>query len=96
MQDSAAPNLYPLEKRTRCRPCLGLGEDGLETLVLADNGLTDLSERIGGLKKLPDSILLSSRASEAPLMVYDRPSTLSRALYTGTQVLFCPAMTRGS
>jgi hypothetical protein len=45
---------------------LGLGEDGLETLVLADNGLTDLSERIGGLKKLPDSILLSSRVPRPP------------------------------
>jgi hypothetical protein len=32
----------------------------------------------------------------APLMVYDRRSTLSRALYAGAQVLFCPAVTLGS
>jgi len=39
-----------------------------------------------------DSIVLASRASAPPLMV----SALSRALYAGTQVLFCPAMTLGS
>ncbi len=43
-----------------------------------------------------DSILLSLWASAAPLMVYDRRSARSRALYAGTQVLFCSAMTLGS
>src|ERR1700738_361325 len=43
-----------------------------------------------------DSIRLSSRASVAQLMVYDRCSTLSRALYAGPQVLFCPPMTLAS
>jgi hypothetical protein len=37
----------------------------------------------------PDSILLSSQASVGPLVVYDRRSALSRALYAGTKVLFC-------
>jgi hypothetical protein len=43
-----------------------------------------------------DSILLASRASVPVLMVYDRRSGRSRALYAGTQVLFCSAMTLGS
>jgi len=43
-----------------------------------------------------DSILLASRASVPPLMVYGRRSALSRALYAGTQVLFCSPMTLGS
>jgi hypothetical protein len=43
-----------------------------------------------------DCILLSSRASAAPLMVHDRHSARSRALYAGAQVLFCSAMTLGS
>jgi len=46
--------------------------------------------------RMPDSILLSSRAGVAPLKVYDRRSALSRALYAGAQVLFCSAMTLGS
>jgi hypothetical protein len=29
-------------------------------------------------------------------MVFDRRSALSRALYAGAQVLFCPAMTLAS
>jgi hypothetical protein len=36
------------------------------------------------------------RASVPLLMVYGRRSALSRALYAGTQVLFCSAMTLGS
>ena len=96
MQDSAEPIFTLWKKELGVVPAWVWERTELETLVLADNGLTDLSDRIGGLKKLPDSILLSSRASEAPLLVYDRPSTLSRALHAGTQVLFCPAMTRGS
>jgi hypothetical protein len=43
-----------------------------------------------------DSTLLASRASVSLLMVYDRRSALSRALYAGAQVLFCSAMTLGS
>jgi hypothetical protein len=43
-----------------------------------------------------DSVLLASRASAPLLMVYDRRSTLSRALYAGAQVLFCSALTLGS
>jgi len=43
-----------------------------------------------------DSTLLASRASVPLLMVYDRRSALSRALYAGAQVLFCSAMTLGS
>jgi hypothetical protein len=43
-----------------------------------------------------DSILLSSWASVAPLMVCGGRSALSRALYAGAQVLFCSAMTLGS
>jgi len=42
------------------------------------------------------SILLSSRASMAPFMVYGRRCALSRALYAGAKVLFCSAMTLGS
>src|SRR5216683_7199644 len=45
---------------------------------------------------LADSILLSSRARTAPPMVYDRRSALSRALYAGAKVLFCPATRLGS
>jgi hypothetical protein len=43
-----------------------------------------------------DGILLSLRASAAPLIVYGRRPALSRALYAGAQVLFFPAMTLGS
>jgi hypothetical protein len=43
-----------------------------------------------------DCTLLASRASVPQLMVYDRRSTLSRALAAGAQALFCPAMTLGS
>ena len=41
---------------------------------------------------MPDSILLASRPSVTPFMVYDRRSALSRALYPGAQVLFCTAV----
>jgi hypothetical protein len=43
-----------------------------------------------------DSILLSSWASAAPLMVYGRRSALSGALYAGAQVLFCSVMMLGA
>ncbi|HMK02314.1 MAG TPA: hypothetical protein VK552_23585 [Reyranella sp.] len=42
------------------------------------------------------SILPSSRSSAAPPMVYGQCAALSRALYAGAKVLFCPAMTLGS
>jgi Leucine-rich repeat (LRR) protein len=38
----------------------------LETLVLADNGLSDLSERIGGLKKLRMLDLGHNRLTRLP------------------------------
>jgi hypothetical protein len=51
------------------------------------NGLTFASPTTRALAKA-DGILLSSRASVAPLMVCGGRSALSRALYAGTQVLF--------
>jgi hypothetical protein len=49
-----------------------------------------------GRENVRDSTLLSSRASATPLMVYDRRSALSRALYAGTKVLFCSPTTLSS
>jgi hypothetical protein len=43
-----------------------------------------------------DSILLALRASVRLLVVHDQRSALSRALYAGTQVLFCSAFMLGS
>ena len=43
-----------------------------------------------------DGTLLASWVSVLLLMVYDRRSALSRALYAGTQVLFCPPTTLSS
>src|SRR5437867_13269609 len=51
MKDTADPNLS-LWKGLGVVPPWVWERTELETLVLADNGLTDLSDRIGGLKKL--------------------------------------------
>src|SRR5260370_41179101 len=52
MQDSAEPNLSLWKKELGVVPAWVWERTELETLVLADNRLTDLSDRIGGLKKL--------------------------------------------
>ena len=52
MQDFAGPNLSLWKKGLGVVPTWVWERTELETLVLADNGLSDLSGRIGGLKKL--------------------------------------------
>ena len=52
MKDTADPNLSLWKKGLRVVPTWVWERTELETLVLADNGLSDLSDRIGGLKKL--------------------------------------------
>jgi len=52
MKDTADPNLSLWKKGLGVVPPWVWERTELETLVLADNGLSDLSDRIGGLKKL--------------------------------------------
>jgi Leucine-rich repeat (LRR) protein len=52
MQDPAGPNLSLWNKGLGVVPTWVWERTELETLVLAENGLSDLPDRIGGLKKL--------------------------------------------
>ena len=52
MQDPAGPNLSLWNKGLGVVPTWVWERTELETLVLAENGLSDLSDRVGGLKKL--------------------------------------------
>jgi Leucine-rich repeat (LRR) protein len=52
VQDFAGPNLSLWKKGLGVVPTWVWERTELETLVLADNGLSDLSDRISGLKKL--------------------------------------------
>src|SRR5216683_2795699 len=52
MKDPADPNLSLWNKGLGVVPTWVWERTELETLVLADNGLSDLSDRIGHLKKL--------------------------------------------
>jgi ABC-type lipopolysaccharide export system ATPase subunit len=89
-----------LLKEQRCRIDEALAPVGLGKFARAfphqlSGGMAQRASLARALVKA-DSILLSLWASAAPLMVYDRRSARSRALYAGTQVLFCSAMTLGS
>src|SRR5580704_9306067 len=82
---------------TRASPERRLRRRFAETRSCASaNGRDSQGLAIAELLPFSDSILLSSRASVGPAMVYDRRFALSRPLYAGTQVLFCSAMTLGS
>jgi hypothetical protein len=58
--------------------------------------LTSIKRSRGAYPSPDDSTLLAWRASVPLFMVYVRRSALSRALYAGTQVLFCAPTTLSS
>lgn len=67
MQDTTKPNLSLWKKGLGVVPTWVWERTELETLVLADNALSDLSDRIGGLKKLRMLDLGHNKLSQLPV-----------------------------